>query len=61
MLNIARNIDIELEINPKFTLTRDQLRNRIETWCDDPDNTIADIDAIFNTMVDHLDDLPLRD
>ena len=57
---ITRAIFADMIDRPHFTLTRDQLRNRIIAYCDDPATTDADIDAIFNCAI-ILDELPIRD
>jgi hypothetical protein len=57
--DIARSINRDLDNNPNFTMTRDQLRARIDTYLDCP-HTNDDARRIFTRLI--FDPaLPLRD
>lgn len=57
---ITRSIHRDATMTDDFTLTRSQLRIRIDNYLDHPDATSDDIDAIFAAAL-ILDELPLRD
>lgn len=61
MIQIARNIDHDIEMRPHFTMTRSQLMNRISAYTlDRPTATLADCLAIYRALLNDPD-LPLRD
>lgn len=48
--DIIAAINRDLANTPDFTMTRDQLRARIDAYCDNPDMTDADRISIFRII-----------